>query len=215
MEVDFDKKTLGQLLKNPLDTGDIIIKIPQFQRKFVWEKEDEVLRLLEDFFSNLGERYFFGPIIILSGKSDNEIVYIVDGQQRIITFILLARALMDILELKRMESKFPRATNIKIGEFIHRFKELILRGGVINPDPRLIISKRINDDFQRHIIKDENPKKYETLKRSKRGEITAYKNIKQAYIKIFEYLKDYFKDYQSEEEFIKDINKIYISLENN
>ncbi len=63
MDVDFKKITLGELLKNPIQEGPKTIKVPQFQRKYVWTKEEEVLRLLDDFFNNLGDRYFFGPII--------------------------------------------------------------------------------------------------------------------------------------------------------
>ena len=48
-----------------------------------------------------------------------------------------------------------------------------------------------------------------------KGEHPAYKKIRQAYLKIYEYLREFFKNYQSEKEFIEILNKIYKSLENN
>lgn len=215
MEVNFRKRTLGQLLKDPIDRGEKTLQVPQFQRKFVWGKEDEVLSLLEDFFSNIGNRYFFGPVIIRYSESDGNKVDIVDGQQRIITFTLLARALIDFLELKRFENGFSKSGYENISSFVQKFKDLILTGDVLNPVPRIRISKKINEEFSRRIIKDKNPKKFEELAKTKKGEDPAYRNIKQAYVKIFRYLDEAFQDCKDEDKFMERVNNILYSLENN
>jgi uncharacterized protein with ParB-like and HNH nuclease domain len=39
MDVNFSKISLGDFLKNPTQQGAKTIKVPQFQRKYVWTKE--------------------------------------------------------------------------------------------------------------------------------------------------------------------------------
>lgn len=214
MEVKFRRRTLGQLLKDPTERGEKILQVPQFQRKFVWGKEDEVLGLLDDFFSNIGNIYFFGPVIIRNNESDGEKVDIVDGQQRIITFTLLARALIDFLELKKQENGFSKSGYITISDFVHELKGLILTGDVMHKEPRIRISKKINDEFSSQIITDNNPRKFEELAKPKKGE-PAYRNIKQAYVKIFKYLNEPFQDYKDEHKFMERVNDVLYSLENN
>ncbi|MCZ2846087.1 MAG: DUF262 domain-containing protein, partial [Candidatus Bathyarchaeota archaeon] len=189
--------------------------VPQFQRKFVWGKEDEVLTLLDDFFSNIGDRYFFGPVIIRHNESDGKKVDIVDGQQRIITFTLLARALIDFLELKKLENGFSKTGNKTISDFVHELKGLILTGDVLHKEPRIRISKKINDDFSEQIIMDNNARKFEELAKAKRGVEPAYRKIKQAYVKIFNYLDEPFQDHKDEDEFMERVNNVLYSLEHN
>jgi hypothetical protein len=216
MNVEFFRVTLDKLLTNPLDIGERTLCVPQFQRKYVWEKENEVLKLLEDFFGNLGENYFFGPIILRFDKSrdKDKDIDIVDGQQRLITFSLLIRALIDILQIKKSEKLFSTSLNKLIEEFIYRLKGLIITGDVLRPNQRLEISRIINNDFKNQIIMDEEPNKSDKLQKSKKDEHSALKNIKKAYIKIADYVNEFLQDYKTEDEFKEIINKILNSLKN-
>lgn len=214
MNVEFDRITLEQLLKNPLEISERTLCVPQFQRKYVWEKENEVLKLLEDFFGNLDEKYFFGPIILRFDKSQDEEIDIVDGQQRLITFSLLIRALIDILQIKKGEKLFSAPLNKTIDDFIYRFRDLIITGDVLKPNQRLKISRIINNDFKNQIIMNEEPNKSDKWEKSKKDEHSAFKNIKKAYSKIADYVNGFLQDYKTEDKFKEIINKIHNSLKN-
>ena len=75
--------------------------IPQYQRKYSWEKEqceklfNDLKTYIDEDRSN--ELYFFGTIIIASSEEDNKL-NLIDGQQRTTTFLLLLKALQ--LKLK-------------------------------------------------------------------------------------------------------------------
>lgn len=74
---------------------DGIYIIPEYQRAYNWrynEQCDKLWQDIESFIENSSNTsYFFGSIII---NSDRDILYVVDGQQRLTTFILLLKALL-------------------------------------------------------------------------------------------------------------------------
>lgn len=74
---------------------DGIYIIPEYQRAYNWrynEQCDKLWQDIEAFIENKeNDAYFFGSIII---NSDSEQLYIIDGQQRVTTFILLLKALL-------------------------------------------------------------------------------------------------------------------------
>ncbi len=69
--------------------------IPDYQRAYNWKFNEQCDKLWQDieYFieTNQNDTYFFGSIII---NNDKEKLYIIDGQQRITTFILLLKALL-------------------------------------------------------------------------------------------------------------------------
>lgn len=77
-----------------------LVEIPFFQRTYVW-KEDLWERLLEDmeYVSKTKKTHFFGPIILKEGKKPTsedkfaERETVVDGQQRLTTFLIFLRVL--------------------------------------------------------------------------------------------------------------------------
>jgi len=94
---------------NPKEMGDLFgsknerVKVPPYQRRFSWEKEN-----FEDLWNDLsaledGEKHFFGTIVFLSkthkAQSINELD-VVDGQQRITTVSILLCAIRDHLKEK-------------------------------------------------------------------------------------------------------------------
>jgi len=73
------------------------LKIPHFQRSYVWQ-EEQWERFLEDmrYASNANCSYFMGSIILKQQETQahqNNIRTIIDGQQRLTTFILFFKAL--------------------------------------------------------------------------------------------------------------------------
>ena len=95
MEV--SKKNIKGVIKNTA-----ILRIPFFQRKYVWKKE-----MWEDFLeamfsvseeSENDHDYFMGPVIIKeldSGFGNSDIGLVIDGQQRLITMFLFFKLLCE------------------------------------------------------------------------------------------------------------------------
>ena len=85
--------------------------IPSYQRPYAWESEDieEVFQTISNTQENEENICFFGSII-LSKKGNGfgqEEYYIIDGQQRLSSFLLILRVILDELDylFKELESK--------------------------------------------------------------------------------------------------------------
>lgn len=96
--IDAKLKNIQGIFSNTQDSilgRDGIFIIPDYQRAYNWrfnEQCDKLWQDIESFIENgKNETYFFGSIII---NNDNEQLYIIDGQQRMTTFILLLKALL-------------------------------------------------------------------------------------------------------------------------
>lgn len=71
---------------------DIKFRIPLYQRPYAWE-ETEVQQLLDDLQeAHDKEKYFLGIISIAEAKDDPGYYDVIDGQQRLTTLLLLAKA---------------------------------------------------------------------------------------------------------------------------
>ena len=107
--------------------------IPNYQREYSWEKEE-----LEDFWQDLMDtikinedhEHFFGQIVIHNSSEDNKL-YIIDGQQRTITStIFLAALRKHFMEIHSQDNSIKKAdynqadiTSINIGreDTLHLF----------------------------------------------------------------------------------------------
>jgi uncharacterized protein with ParB-like and HNH nuclease domain len=79
------------------------IRVPDYQRGYSWDPDN-----VQDFFNditsffdskihqNSTDSYFLGPIVLMPGPSSNNYSYIVDGQQRMATFIIFIAVLRDL-----------------------------------------------------------------------------------------------------------------------
>ncbi len=87
-----DKKSLKKILVVGNDT---YYQIPIYQRPYQWG-EEQCKELLNDLFENYEDHgeddYFCGSLVFIQSDKDNK-TDIVDGQQRLSTFILLAKVL--------------------------------------------------------------------------------------------------------------------------
>ncbi|EMH24344.1 DUF262 domain-containing protein [Helicobacter pylori] len=87
-------------LKNTLKE-ELYYQIPIYQRPYQWTEEN-CEKLLDDLFEDYekdgGSDYFCGSLVLVKSdpNSKTEIYDIVDGQQRLSTFILLAKVLADL-----------------------------------------------------------------------------------------------------------------------
>ncbi|WQY39516.1 DUF262 domain-containing protein [Helicobacter pylori] len=90
-EIKLDKKSLREILVVGNGT---YYQIPIYQRPYQWGKE-QCEELLNDLFENYDhgeDNYFCGSLVFIQSDKDNK-TDIVDGQQRLSTFILLAKVL--------------------------------------------------------------------------------------------------------------------------
>lgn len=76
--------------------------IPSYQRGYRWG-ENEVLRLLDDIYSNGEKNYCLQPIVVRSKNKDYELI---DGQQRLTTVYLIYKYMHNISEFFFEEPKF-------------------------------------------------------------------------------------------------------------
>ena len=76
-----------------------VFYIPQFQRAYSWDisRCDKLWGDIKDYNPSMnGDSYFFGTVIINCEDHDNKLV-IIDGQQRTITFLLLLKAILLVI----------------------------------------------------------------------------------------------------------------------
>ena len=115
---------------NPQCIGDIFrgheFEIPEFQRPYSWEAE-ECVQLWDDLSSFLDnadsgqEKYFLGSIVVHPKVSNEKIWRVIDGQQRLITLLILVKALFEkatthtVLE-KIIYKEDPITGETKIGD---------------------------------------------------------------------------------------------------
>ena len=205
------KRSLKELLDCP-NEGDSQSQfvVPRFQRKYEWEKEDQVATLIDDVFSNLDRQYFVGPMIFYP-KSEGK-VEIIDGQQRLVTFVIFFRALVDYIQTRRDENALSTVRADEVDELKYDIRNLIIKGRRRRV-PVLRLSKTIDREFREEILTNENPLKIENFKRRQRVKYPAVKRLKGAYLKIFESLRKKY-DSLNEAELLNSLQDLVDALEN-
>lgn len=108
-------------------------QVPLYQRSYDWEAEIEVKTLLDDIYNLLknnqkgkrNKKYYMGNILLKDNNAEKEeyenqydyddysLLKIVDGQQRITTFILIFRALLEIIKIKNIQITPNEKNNLK------------------------------------------------------------------------------------------------------
>ena len=87
-------KTKDLTIKNLLEQG--FYKIPRFQRPYSWDREN-VDEFWNDVVVSDDSDYFIGSFVLYRDKSDPDLYFIVDGQQRLTTITVLLAAVRDAL----------------------------------------------------------------------------------------------------------------------
>ena len=92
--------------------------VPSYQRGYRWGR-DEVTRLLDDIYENLGKNYCLQPVVVARrGDGSYELI---DGQQRLTTLMLLLRAFY--AKFGHMQDKASVATRQNIEKCIWKTDE--------------------------------------------------------------------------------------------
>jgi len=97
--IDAKLKNIQGLFSNSSSSDSVLGKagvfiVPDYQRAYNWRDNgqcDKLWQDIESFIENENEAYFLGSIII---NNDNKQLYVIDGQQRLTTFMLLLKALL-------------------------------------------------------------------------------------------------------------------------
>ena len=91
----FEIKAEIKSLKNTLCIDEFFYQIPDYQRPYAWDK-DNLSDLIDDLFNayqnNKEEKYFCGSLVLVKNEQRYDII---DGQQRITTFIILSCVFRD------------------------------------------------------------------------------------------------------------------------
>lgn len=158
-KIDFEIRGMGKLIKENK------FFVPQYQRPFAW-KELQVRQLFEDIDNNMSEEEYFLGTIVLS-KKENDILEIIDGQQRIATIIIFFSASKDFLENKNAIEKIQ---SDYLSEYDIRERDNI---------PKLKLNIQDNEFFRKFIIdSDKNcSETKESHKRMKEAFVLANKKI--------------------------------------
>ncbi len=95
-KVEVELKKLHKILVD----GDYFYQVPDYQRPYVWDK-DHLGALIDDlvgsYTNNKEDEYFCGSIVIAENQKDNR-WDVVDGQQRLTSFIILACTILKLYE---------------------------------------------------------------------------------------------------------------------
>ena len=102
---------------------DFYFVVPDYQREYVWEADDQVEQFLSDIDNEYepGSKeppaYFIGSIIIVNreGKFD-----VIDGQQRLTTIVIALCALRDLLRSRELDEKQEKYLKV-ISEWLSHF----------------------------------------------------------------------------------------------
>ena len=103
--IEIIKVNIDELLKSANNSI-----IPYYQREYNWG-EQEIERLFYDLFSNKSKEYYCGQIIINSNLTAKKIV---DGQQRISTFLLIAKYLNFYIQKNNIDLNLINISNYDI-----------------------------------------------------------------------------------------------------
>lgn len=123
-----------------------------YQRAYSWEEKqwDEFLEDLKEA-TKSDNHYFFGNVLL--EKSNNEVSDIIDGQQRVTTIIIFARALCN--ELQNRAKTETLKSNMSNKEFIQYIQEDYL---INRNKPKLEAVEYDRDYFRDFIIKGDSAK---------------------------------------------------------
>ncbi len=93
-KVEVELKKLHQILVD----NDFFYQVPDYQRPYVWDK-DHLGALIDDlvgsYTNNREDEYFCGSIVIAENQKDKR-WDVVDGQQRLTSFIILACTILKL-----------------------------------------------------------------------------------------------------------------------
>lgn len=128
-------------------TGNNMFFIPDFQRSFVWGKE-EIAQLFDDFAEDTNsftietgelEGYLLGNIVLIEQEDGPAMV--IDGQQRLTTITLIFRALMNIVNTKASKA----SSNADRTKWVKKIGDLMKGYSILNDDDEVQALRLVHD----------------------------------------------------------------------
>lgn len=114
-----DQKTILLLLSDPK----CFFVVPDYQRPYAWESERECQVLWDDIMEFAfpednadnfkKDDYFLGPIVVYKNTDNNDMLEVIDGQQRLTTIMLLLRAIYEKISGQQDEGSQATRRNIE------------------------------------------------------------------------------------------------------
>lgn len=171
--------------------------IPDYQREYSWDKSDQLEDYWQDLNSTLesNRTHFFGQVVIHEAKDGK--YYIIDGQQRTCTSVIILSVLRDKFSLYAGNNEYARSNNedirIKyVGRWTPRKNELTLCMGIADRE---------------YFIENIQKARPSSAPKSKSQE-----RIKEAY-EFFELkFSELLEDVDDEEEKVEILNKYYETI---
>lgn len=125
----FSTKVLKNCSENFIFSENYVrISIPQFQRPYVWGKEDksdhekgrETEELIDDTLNySSPESYFCGAVIAFESSGDKKILEIIDGRQRLTSIFVIQVLFVHVL-LKELNHTFVHNRNFRLQKLVDR-----------------------------------------------------------------------------------------------
>ena len=217
-----EKRSLGDLFNTPVDGKTVsYFQVPMYQRKYQWEKEKQVSKLIDDVFENFGKTYFMGPLIVCLPSKDSKeensptapCLELIDGQQRLATLAIFIRALADYIQKRKKDTLASGALLDEMNKVQYQLSDKIVKGGLVQKVPVIQLSRRINPFFRDQIVLSDNEDKANKLPELGKGQHPSIEKLTDAYMKIWEALN---KRYGSKtgDELLLELRKLAISLLN-
>lgn len=187
MEIKADVYSISKL-------NDFFFIVPDYQREYVWEPDDEVEQFLIDIENEFDQNtemqksYFIGSIIIVENNKRYDVI---DGQQRLTTIMLSLCAIRDLIsniELDKKQEEYLKTINELLSNFDIETDKTQLRLELQYEDSRDFLNKLIDKseytgDLTSSI--DKMQKAYMKIKDSLSDLINGDMDILTKYIKYY------------------------------
>jgi len=201
-----DRYNVSQLFETPVEgNSSSYFQVPVYQRKYEWEKEKQVVRLVDDVFDTIGKPYFMGPLILCARPSGDinsrtNYVELIDGQQRLATLAVFMRALIDYIQKRKSDASFPARLKEDMNNIQYTLKRKIIKGELVKNEPVVHLSSKIDRFFREEILMNDTDKiEGDRLKRMKKGQHPSINRLIDAYLKIWQRLEDEYDSKMGEE----------------
>ena len=196
------------------------IKIPKYQRGYAWKKK-EVVEFVDDLSECFNSKpsdnlhHFFGGIVAIISKdesSNEECIEIVDGQQRLTTFVFFVAQLINNIEryLNEFESKLEDEYKDRLRKFAKglKYNYLYFRDEFGDEgDKKLRLTPTYSDtDCYRNVLENV-PMRKSKYKRD------SHKNIIESSSILDDFVKGKIVNFKKPEIILKNLEKIRTVLE--
>lgn len=180
MKIDADVKSIQKL-------KDYFFVVPDYQREYVWNPDDQVEQFLIDIDNefdpdiNGQSSYFIGSIIIV--ERNDKAFDVIDGQQRLTTIVLTLCAIRDLMK----QYKDEHGLNRKAEEYFKMVQELLYEFNIDADETKSRLELQYEDskDYLNKLITEEEFTEEKT---------SSIKKMKGAYRRIFRFYENLLVD---------------------